>query len=58
MNKTPALDFSGETALVTGASRGIGEAIARSLAELGADVIIVSRKLESLEAVANSIGDR
>ncbi|RLE23702.1 MAG: short-chain dehydrogenase [Acidobacteria bacterium] len=58
MNKTPALDFSGKTALVTGASRGIGEAIARSLAELGADVIIVSRKLESLEAVANSIGDR
>ncbi|HPF71972.1 MAG: glucose 1-dehydrogenase [Rhodanobacteraceae bacterium] len=47
--------LDGRVALVTGASRGIGEAIARLLAERGADVIISSRKAESCEAVAASI---
>ncbi|MFX1676932.1 SDR family oxidoreductase [Paraburkholderia sp. A2WS-5] len=52
---TNPFDLSGRIALVTGASRGIGEAIARLLAEQGAHVIVSSRKLEDCEAVAASI---
>ena len=42
-------------ALITGASRGIGEAIALTLAEYGARCILVSRKQESLQAVKDKI---
>jgi NAD(P)-dependent dehydrogenase (short-subunit alcohol dehydrogenase family) len=51
------MNFSLENkiALVTGASRGIGKAIALGLARAGADVIIVSRKLPELEQVAVEI---
>lgn len=48
-------DLSDRVALVTGASRGIGEATARLLAEHGAHVIISSRKQEACDAVAESI---
>ncbi|KFN45850.1 hypothetical protein N787_02580 [Arenimonas metalli CF5-1] len=48
-------DLSGKTALVSGASRGIGEAIAHLLAAHGAHVICTSRKLEGCEAVASQI---
>jgi len=44
-------------AVVTGASRGIGEAIARALAEQGRHVVCVARNAEKLEAVAKSIKD-
>lgn len=52
---TNLFDLSGRIALVTGASRGIGEAIARLLAEQGAHVIVSSRKLDDCEAVAADI---
>lgn len=55
---TRLFDLTGRIALVSGASRGIGEAIARLLAEQGALVIVSSRKLEGCEAVAASIREQ
>ena len=51
------MDFSlkDKVALITGASRGIGEATATGLAQAGADVAIVSRKLPDLEKVGEEI---
>lgn len=48
-------NLNGKVALVTGASRGIGESIARLLAQHGAHVVISSRKLEDCQKVANDI---
>ncbi|MDY0361452.1 MAG: SDR family oxidoreductase [Desulforegulaceae bacterium] len=44
-----------KTALITGASRGIGEAIAHCLSDNGAKVILVSRKIDALQKVENDI---
>ena len=51
------MDFSlkGKVALITGASRGIGEAVAVGLAQAGADLAIASRKLPDLERVATEV---
>ncbi len=52
---TTLFDLSGKIALVTGASRGIGEAIAKLLAEQGAHVIVSSRKIDGCQLVADAI---
>ena len=52
----PALfDLTGQTALITGSSKGIGKAIAHRMAEHGANVIISSRKADVCEAAAAEI---
>lgn len=48
-------DLTGKIALVTGASRGIGESIAKLLADNGAHVIVSSRKIEGCQSVVDSI---
>ncbi|HXH40726.1 MAG TPA: 3-oxoacyl-[acyl-carrier-protein] reductase [Thermoanaerobaculia bacterium] len=49
------IDLTGRTALVTGASRGIGEAIASRLGETGAHVVCAARSLDQVERVAAAI---
>jgi dehydrogenase/reductase SDR family member 4 len=49
------LDLTDRVAIVTGGSRGIGEAIAMALAEFGAKVVLSSRKIEGLNAVREKI---
>ncbi|WP_308813297.1 SDR family oxidoreductase [Pseudomonas capeferrum] len=55
MPKTSLFDLDGKIAFVSGASRGIGEAIAHLLAQQGAHVIVSSRKLEGCQQVADAI---
>lgn len=51
-------DLAGRTALVTGASQGIGEAIGRHLAALGARVVLAARSADKLEAVAGELREQ
>jgi NAD(P)-dependent dehydrogenase (short-subunit alcohol dehydrogenase family) len=55
MNRTTLFDLDGKIAFVSGASRGIGEAIAKLLAQQGAHVIVSSRRIEGCQAVADAI---
>ena len=49
------ISLRGKTAIVTGASRGIGKAIAKSFVDAGAQVMLTSRKLDALQAAAKEI---
>jgi 3-oxoacyl-[acyl-carrier protein] reductase len=51
------IDLTGKTALVTGASRGIGEAIARRLGETGAHVLCAARSVDRVNQIASEIGN-
>jgi len=55
MNPQELFNLDGKVALVTGGSRGIGEAIAKLLASAGAHVIVSSRKLDDCQKVADDI---
>jgi NAD(P)-dependent dehydrogenase (short-subunit alcohol dehydrogenase family) len=52
---SPYFDLSGRVAVVTGASRGLGQYFGRALARAGADLIITSRTLESLEGFRKEV---
>ncbi|NBY45824.1 MAG: SDR family oxidoreductase [Acidimicrobiia bacterium] len=49
------ISLRGKTAIVTGASRGIGKAIAKSFVDAGAQVMLTSRKLDALETAAKEM---
>jgi 3-oxoacyl-[acyl-carrier protein] reductase len=51
-------DLGGRTALVTGASGGIGGAIARALHANGATVVLTGRRQDALESLASDLGER
>lgn len=51
-------DLSGKTAVITGASRGIGEAIAARMAEHGANVVVSSRKSDACDKVVAAIDQK
>ncbi len=51
-------DLTGKTALVTGASGGIGGAVARALHAQGAAVVLSGTRREALEALASELGER
>lgn len=51
-------DLTGKVAIVTGASKGIGKAIAVALAQQGAHVLVSSRNQEAVDAVAKEITDQ
>lgn len=52
---TTPFDLTGKAAIITGSSRGIGRSIAETLAQLGARVVVSSRKAEACEPVAEGI---
>ncbi|WP_322890850.1 MULTISPECIES: SDR family oxidoreductase [unclassified Yoonia] len=51
-------DLVGKTVLITGASRGIGEATAREFAECGANVALIARTTDDIARIAGDIGER
>src|SRR5262249_5595914 len=58
MADIPLFSLDGRVALVTGASRGLGFAMAEALAEAGATVVLNSRNADTLEAAAAKLRER
>lgn len=52
------VDLTGKTALITGASRGIGEATARHFASLGANVVLAARSEDTVARIAAELGPK
>jgi NAD(P)-dependent dehydrogenase (short-subunit alcohol dehydrogenase family) len=52
------IDLSGRTAVITGGSRGLGEAMAMALSEAGARIALVARDAKRLESVRDAIAER
>ena len=55
MSQKSPFDLTGQVAVITGSSRGIGQSIAETMAQLGAKVVISSRKAEDCQVVADGI---
>ena len=55
MTQASPFDLTGQVAVITGSSRGIGRSIAETMAQMGAKVVISSRKAEACEAVATVV---
>ena len=54
-NRDPLFDITGKTAIVTGASSGLGVTFSNILGERGANVVLAARRTERLEEVAGKI---
>ena len=52
------IDLTGRTAVITGGSRGLGEAMAKALSEAGANIALVARDTKRLEQVRDAIAER
>ena len=52
-----SMDLSGQVAIVTGAGRGIGRAIAAALVENGATVVLAARTANQIEMTARELGE-
>ncbi|WP_417720211.1 SDR family oxidoreductase [Salipiger sp.] len=52
------MDLTGKTALITGASRGIGAAAARAFADAGANVVLLARSTDAVARIAGEIGPK
>ena len=52
------LNLNGKTVLITGASRGIGEAAAKTFAQAGANVMLTARNADKLKNIKKELGDR
>ena len=58
MDTDPLFSISGKTAIVTGASSGLGVTFAQSLAERGANVVLAARRKEKLSDLIKAMNSR